>query len=62
MAIFLVQHGKSLSKDQDPEQGLSRQGIDDVERIAAVAQGYGVQVQSMWVTGRWSGGRPSASK
>ena len=51
MAIFLVQHGKSLSKDQDPEQGLSRQGIDDVERIAAVAQGYGVQVQSMWVTG-----------
>jgi hypothetical protein len=22
-----------------------------VERIAAVAQGYGVQVQSMWVTG-----------
>ena len=47
MAIFLVQHGKSLTKEQDPEQGLSRQGIDDVERIAGVAQGYNVHVESI---------------
>ena len=43
MALFLVQHGKSLAKDEDPEQGLSREGIADTERIAAVAKGYGVR-------------------
>ena len=25
MALYLVQHGKSLSKEQDPEQGLSKE-------------------------------------
>ncbi len=40
MALFLAQHGKSLSKDIDPEQGLSEEGIMEVERIAQVAKGY----------------------
>ncbi|MCF8145897.1 MAG: phosphohistidine phosphatase SixA [Deltaproteobacteria bacterium] len=52
MAIFLVQHGKSLSKDQDPEQGLSPQGREDAERIAATARGYGVQVGSIVHSGK----------
>lgn len=52
MAIFLVQHGKSLTKEEDPEQGLSQQGIDDVERIAGVAQGYGVHVESIVHSGK----------
>lgn len=43
MALYLVQHGKSLSKDQDPEQGLSGEGLADVRRIAEVAAGYGVR-------------------
>jgi phosphohistidine phosphatase len=44
MALFLVQHGKSLPKEKDPEQGLSEEGIADVDRIAGVARGYGVNV------------------
>jgi len=52
MAIFLVQHGKSLPKDQDPEQGLSPQGRENVERIAATARGYGVQVGSIVHSGK----------
>ena len=52
MSIFLVQHGKSLSKGQDPEQGLSPQGAEDVKRIAAVAQGYGVRVGSILHSGK----------
>ena len=47
MAVFLVQHGKSLGKEEDPEQGLSQKGIDDVTRIAEVASGYGVKVASI---------------
>ena len=44
MALFLVQHGKSLPKDVDPDQGLSQEGISEVDRIAGVAKGYGVGV------------------
>ena len=52
MAVFLVQHGKSLSKELDPEQGLSPEGISDVERIADVARGYGVHVASISHSGK----------
>ncbi|OQY59820.1 MAG: phosphohistidine phosphatase SixA [Desulfobacteraceae bacterium 4572_88] len=44
MALFLVQHGKSLPKDLDPEKGLSAEGISETERIAGVAKGYAVNV------------------
>jgi phosphohistidine phosphatase len=44
MALYLIQHGRSLTKEQDPEQGLSGEGVSDVERIAGVAKGYGVHV------------------
>ncbi len=43
MALFLVQHGRSLTKEEDPEQGLSGEGLADTERIAGVAKGYGVR-------------------
>jgi len=45
MALFLVQHGKSLPKDVDPDQGLSDEGIAETERIANVAKDYGVNVK-----------------
>ena len=38
MALYLIQHGKSLSKDQDPDQGLSAEGIAETERIAKLAK------------------------
>jgi len=47
MAVYLVQHGKSLPKDKDPEQGLSEEGIAEVMRIAEVARGYDIAVKSI---------------
>jgi phosphohistidine phosphatase len=47
MALYLVQHGKSLPKDIDPEQGLSEEGVAEVERIAQAAKGYNVQVRQI---------------
>ncbi len=52
MALFLVQHGKSLSKDKDPEQGLSKEGISEVEQIAKVAKGYDVHVSRIIHSGK----------
>lgn len=43
MALYLVQHGKSLSEEVDRERGLSPEGINEVTRIAEVAKGYGVK-------------------
>ena len=47
MALFLVQHGKSLPKDVDPDQGLSKEGIGEVERIANVAQNYSIHISQI---------------
>ena len=44
MALYLVQHGKSLPKDIDPDQGLSEEGIAETKRIADVAADYGINV------------------
>jgi len=52
MALFLVQHGKSLPKEQDPDKGLSSEGTSDVERIAGVAKGYGVKVSIIKHSGK----------
>ncbi len=52
MALFLVQHGKSLPKETDPGQGLSEQGISDATRIAGVAKGYGVKVAQIIHSGK----------
>jgi phosphohistidine phosphatase len=52
MALFLVQHGKSLPKDKDPKKGLSQEGIAETERIAQVAKGYAVGVSKIIHSGK----------
>ena len=52
MALFLVQHGMSASKAMDPERGLSDIGIEETNRIAPVAKGYGIPVLSILHSGK----------
>lgn len=52
MALYLVQHGKSVPKEVDPERGLSEEGASDVKRIAGVARGYGVVPESIEHSGK----------
>lgn len=52
MALFLVQHGKSLSKNEDPEQSLSEEGLSDVKRIANDAKGRGVSISRILHSGK----------
>ena len=47
MALYLIQHGKSLPKDQDPDKGLSEDGINETESMALQAQTYGVNVSQI---------------
>ena len=52
MALYLVQHAKSLPGEQDPDQGLSEEGLAEVKRIAGVAAGYGVRPLAIRHSGR----------
>ena len=47
MALYLVQHGKSLPKDQDPDQGLSEEGKSETELIAKTAKEKGITVSQI---------------
>ena len=52
MTLYLVQHGQSLPKDVDPDQGLSDEGIAESKRIADVAHGYQVKVTLIKQSGK----------
>lgn len=52
MAVYLVQHGKSLPKNEDPDKGLSVEGKVETERIAEVARGYAVKVSRIVHSGK----------
>ncbi len=47
MALYLIQHGKSLPKDQDPDQGLSKEGIAETKRMANLAKDQGITVSQI---------------
>ncbi len=47
MALYLIQHGKSLPKDHDPDQGLSQEGIAETQRMAKLAKDHGVVVSQI---------------
>lgn len=52
MALYLVQHGKSLSKAQDPRKGLSEEGLREVQMIAQVAAQYQIKVRRIDHSGK----------
>ena len=52
MALYLVQHGKNLPKQDDPDKGLSTEGTVEVERMAAMAEGHGLTVSTIKHSGK----------
>ena len=42
MSLYLVQHGKSLPKSQDPQEGLSPAGREETEQMARWANQAGL--------------------
>lgn len=52
MAILLSQHGKSASKDVDPQRGLTREGREEVAAVARVLRDSGVAVGAIWHSGK----------
>jgi phosphohistidine phosphatase len=52
MALYLVQHGKCLPKEIDPDQSLSPEGAADTERTARLALDLGLKVGGILHSGK----------
>ena len=52
MALFLVQHGRSLPKEIDPDQGLSPEGIAETEHTARLSQRLGLSIDGILHSGK----------
>ena len=52
MALYLVQHGKSLAKELDPDRGLSPVGISETEKMAKFAFQQGLAVNQIYHSGK----------
>lgn len=52
MRLLLVQHGRALTKEQDPERPLSQAGRDEAENMAAAAKQAGIKVDKIYHSGK----------
>ncbi len=52
MAVFLSQHGKSASKDVDPNRGLTEEGAREVQRVALSLKKAAIQTVSIQHSGK----------
>lgn len=51
MELYLLPHGLALSPTEDPEQPLSREGIDQIKGVAAVMKRLGITVDTLIASG-----------
>ncbi len=52
MRLYLMQHGRPVPKEEDPERPLSEKGADDVKRMAGFLEGRGVRVDEVFHSGK----------
>ena len=52
MWLYLVRHGEALPKEVDPERGLSGEGRQDAEKVAALLKGQAIEVEAVWESGK----------
>ncbi|MEE8146948.1 MAG: phosphohistidine phosphatase SixA [Longimicrobiales bacterium] len=48
MEVYLSQHGKAESEEEDPRRPLSAEGREETERVARAAAIAGIRVDAVW--------------
>ncbi len=48
MNLYLIQHGNAVSKDENPDRPLSKQGRADVARVADFVRPLKITVDYLW--------------
>lgn len=51
MELYLLPHGLALAPAQDPEQPLSREGIDQIKAVAVVMKRLGITIDTLIASG-----------
>ncbi len=52
MRVYLVQHGKSKSKQEDPDRSLTEEGVEEVTRMSDWLAGRGVGLSAVRHSGK----------
>jgi len=52
MRLYLIQHGKAMSKKQDPERPLTPEGRAEAEKVARFLRPLGLAVDCLWHSGK----------
>lgn len=52
MKLYLVQHAKAASKEEDPERPLTQEGRIEAQKIAHFLQPLGLTVDRFWHSGK----------
>ena len=52
MKLYLVQHGKAASKEQDPERPLTDVGRRETKRMADFVRARGLMLDQLWHSGK----------
>ncbi|TET84716.1 MAG: phosphohistidine phosphatase SixA [Desulfobacteraceae bacterium] len=52
MNIYLMQHGKPVPKEKNPDKPLSDRGRDDVMKMAGFLKKAGIQVETVFHSGK----------
>lgn len=58
MKVYLVQHAKALSKEEDPDRPLSDEGRAEIERMA----GYAADTLDLEMARIWNSGKTRAAQ
>jgi len=52
MKVYLIRHGDAVSSHIDPERPLSKQGREDVGKIASFVSNLNIHVEHIWHSGK----------
>ena len=52
MRVYLVQHGRAKSKEEDPQRRLTDKGIGEVQKVADFLRPLELRIDAVWHSGK----------
>jgi len=52
MKLYLVQHAKAASKEADPERSLTKEGLQDIQKMAEFVKPLNLCIDYLWHSGK----------
>ena len=52
MKLYLVQHAKAASEQQDPQRSLTAEGKEDMQKVAAFIKPLNLDLYAIWHSGK----------